>query len=48
MDGINDSGSHELTPLDAMNNSGLGMMLMILGSKPMPLNFMNNSELWLT
>ena len=47
-DGINDSGSHELTPLDAMNNSGLRMTLMILGPKPMTLNAMNSSKLWLT
>ena len=48
MDGINDSGSHELTPLDAMNKSGLRMTLMILSPKPMTLNAMNGSKLWLT
>ena len=48
MDGINDSGSHELIPLDVVNNLGLMMTLMILGPKPMILNAMNRSELWLT
>ena len=45
VDGINDSGSHELTPLDDINNSGLRTTLMILGPKPMNLNAMNSSEL---
>ena len=45
VDGINDLGSHELTPLYAMNNLGLRMTLMILGPKPMTLIAMNNSEL---
>ena len=48
MDGINDSGSYELTPQDAMNNSRLRMTLMILDLKLMTLNAMNNSKLWLT
>ena len=48
VDGISDSGSHELTTLDAMNNLGLRMTLMILSVKPMTLNAMNSSELWLT
>ena len=48
MDGINDSGSHDLKPLDAMNNSGLRMIIMILGPMPMTLNDMNRSELWMT
>ena len=47
MDGINDSESHELTALDAMKNLGLRMTLIILGPKPMTLNTMNNSKLWL-
>ena len=33
MDGINDLGSHELTPLDTMNNSGLRMIEMIIDPK---------------
>ena len=48
MDGINDLRSHELITLDAMNNSGLRMTLMILSVKPMTLNAMNSSKLWLT
>ena len=31
MDDTNDSGSHELRPLDGMNNSGVRMIWMILG-----------------
>ena len=45
---MNDLGSHELTPLDAMNNSRLRITLMILSPKPMTLNAMNSSKLWLT
>ena len=48
MDGINDSGSHDLKPLDAMNNSGLRMIIMIFGPMPMTINDMNRSELWMT
>ena len=47
MDGINDSKSHELTPIHDMNNSGLRMILMILDPKLMTLNAVKNSELWL-
>ena len=43
--GVNDLGSHEHTPLDAMNNSKLRLALMILSHKPMTLNAMNSSEL---
>ena len=48
LDGINDLGSHELTPLDAMKNLRLRMILMILCPNPMTLNAMNSLELWLT
>ena len=47
IDGINDSESYELTPLDAMNKSGLRMILLVLDPKLMTLNAMKNSELWL-
>ena len=45
---MNDSGSCELKPLDAINSSGLLMKLMILGHEPMTLNAMNNSRLCMT
>ena len=41
MDDVNKSGSHELRPLDSMNNIGLRMIQMILGHEPMILNAMN-------
>ena len=45
MDNMNDSGSRELRPLDAMNNSRLWIILMILGFEHKVLNVMNNSRL---
>ena len=39
---MNDSGSLDLRPLDAMNNSRLRMIGMILGYKRMNLNAKNN------
>ena len=43
MDDMNNSGSCELRPLDAMNN--LRMIWTILGHEHMSLNVMNNSRL---
>ena len=48
MDDMNNSGSYELRPLDAMNNVGIRMICMILGHEPMILNVMNKSGLWMT
>ena len=48
MDGINDSKSHELTPIHDMNNSGLRMILMILGHELMALHAMNYLGIWIT
>ena len=44
---MNDSVSHDLRPLDAMNSSRLRMISMVLGCKPMSSNAMNNSGLWM-
>ena len=41
MDDMNDSGSHELKPLDAMNYSRLRMIWMILHDELKPLDDMN-------
>ena len=41
MDDMNDSGSHELKPLDTMNYSGLWMIWMILRDELKPLDDMN-------
>ena len=43
---MNYSGSRDLRPLDAMNNSRLRMISMILIREPMDLNAMNNLALW--
>ena len=40
VDDMNDSKSHDLKPLNAMNNLGLRMIWMILGHEPMTLNVM--------
>ena len=48
MDDMNNSGSYELRPLDAMNNIGLSMIQMIFHHEPMILNVMNKSGLWMT
>ena len=45
---MNDSGSCEPRPLDAMNNLGLRMIQTILGHELMSLNVMNSSGLWMT
>ena len=45
---MNDLGSRELRPLDAMNNSRLRMIRKIHGNEPLSLNAMNNSGLWMT
>ena len=45
VDDMNESGSKELRPLDAMTSSGLWMILMILGCEPIALNAMNISGL---
>ena len=41
MDDVNDSGSHELKPLDTMNYSGLWMIWIILRHELKPLDDMN-------
>ena len=48
MDDMNDLESYELRPLDAINNSGLWMIWLILGREPMVPNSMNNSGMWIT
>ena len=48
VDDMNDLGSYEPRPLDAMNNLGFEMIQTILGREPMSLNVMNNSGLWMT
>ena len=48
MDDMNDLGSYEPKLLDAMNNSRLRIIWMILGYEPMALNAMNNSWLCIT
>ena len=45
VDDMNESGSKELRPLDAMTSSRLWMILMILGCEPIALNAMNISGL---
>ena len=45
MDDVNNLGSCELRPLDAMNNLGIRMISTILGHEPMNFNIMNNSGL---
>ena len=44
---MNDSGSHEIKPLDSMDNSGLWMTWMTLGHKIKALNVLNNTEVWM-
>ena len=44
---MNNLGSYERRPLDAMNNLEIGMISMILGHEPTSLNVMNNSSLWM-
>ena len=46
MDDINDLGSRDHRPFDAMNNSRLRIILTILVCEPMDLNAMNSSMLW--
>ena len=54
VDDMNDLGSHELRPLDAMNNLGLRVIWMILGwekgskcyEKLRVVDDMNDSSLW--
>ena len=48
MDEMNDSGSHDHKPLDAMNNSSLRMIQTILGCKPMTLDVKNSLGLCMT
>ena len=45
VDDMNDSISLDLRPPDAMNNSGLRIISMILSHEPMSPNAMNNSGL---
>ena len=45
VDDMNDSRSHELRPLDAINNLGLWIIWTILGFEHKALNVMNNSGL---
>ena len=45
MDDVNNLGCCELKPKDAMNNSWMRMILMILGHEPMALIAINISEL---
>ena len=45
---MNDSRSHELKPLDAMNNLGLYVIQMILGPEEKSPNVMNKSRLGMT
>ena len=47
VDDMNDLGSHELRPLDAMNNLGLWVIWKILSCKEKALNAMNKSKLWI-
>ena len=44
---MNDSGSHELRPLDAMNSLGVRVMCTILSHKEKTPNVINKSELWM-
>ena len=48
VDDMKDLESCELKPLDAINSSGLWMILMILGCEPMALNAMNSLGMWIT
>ena len=48
MDEMNNSGCCELKPKDAMNNSWLRMILLILRCEPMTLIAINSLELWMT
>ena len=48
MDDMNNSGCCELKPQDAINNSWLRMILLILGCEPMTLIAINSSELSMT
>ena len=45
---MNDSGSCEPIPLDAMYNLELTTIQTILGREPMSLNFINKLGLWMT
>ena len=45
---MNDSGSFQFRPLDAMNRLVLWMTLMTPGHEPSTLDIMNTSRLWLT
>ena len=47
MDYMNNLGCCELNPQDAMNNSWLRKILMILSREPMALISINSSELWM-
>ena len=47
LNSMNNSGSCEPRPLDAMN-LGLRMIRMILGCEPISLNVMNDLGLWMT
>ena len=44
VDDMNDLGSHELKPLNAMNNLGLGMIWTIISHELMALNVKNDSR----
>ena len=44
---MNNSGSHELKALDAMNSFRLWMTSMTLGCKLMPLDGTKSSRLWM-
>ena len=44
---MDDMNSHELKPLDALNNFGLWLIWMIIGYELNALNAMNISELWM-
>ena len=48
MDDTNDLGSHELSNLDGMKNSGLWMIKMTLGGALKALDIMNSSGLYMT
>ena len=45
---MNDLGSRELRPLDAMNHLRLQILLKILHHELKPLNTMNGLGLWMT
>ena len=46
VDGINNKGSHELKPLDAMSSSGLWMIWMTLCHELKAMDNMNDSGSW--